>query len=140
VRFQPASTLGSRARRSAHGHFAKPILTHARRAMIEAVKYSAVESLRDGRHCEIRALRPDDRAQLTAAVGRIGTRSLYRRFFTVKRRFTEREVAFFVDVDFVKHVALVAVVEESGRAAIVGGGRYVVGQPGKAEVAFAVID
>jgi GNAT superfamily N-acetyltransferase len=42
--------------------------------------------------------------------------------------------------DFIDHVALVAVVEESGRPVIVGGGRYVVMQPGKAEVAFAVVD
>ena len=35
---------------------------------------------------------------------------------------------------------MVAVVEESGRPVIVGGGRYVVVQLGKAEVAFAVVD
>jgi GNAT superfamily N-acetyltransferase len=35
---------------------------------------------------------------------------------------------------------LVAVVEEGGKPMIVGGGRYVVVQPGKAEVAFAVVD
>jgi GNAT superfamily N-acetyltransferase len=37
-------------------------------------------------------------------------------------------------------VALFAVVEESGRPVIVGGGHYVVMQPGKAEVGFAVVD
>ena len=37
-------------------------------------------------------------------------------------------------------MALVAVSEENGRPVIVGGGRYVVLQPGKAEVAFAVVD
>ena len=66
--------------------------------------------------------------------------SLYRRFFTVKRYFTEREHAFFLNVDFDKHVALVALMEEAGRKVIVGGGRYVVVQLAKAEVAFAVID
>jgi GNAT superfamily N-acetyltransferase len=35
---------------------------------------------------------------------------------------------------------LVAVASEAGQPAIVGGGRYVVVQPGQAEVAFAVID
>ena len=43
-------------------------------------------------------------------------------------------------VDFVGHVALVAVTEENGQPEIVGGGRYVVLQPGTAELAFAVID
>ena len=45
-----------------------------------------------------------------------------------------------MDVDFINHVALVAVVEKDGHPVIVGGGRYVVLQPGKAEVAFAVVD
>jgi len=39
-----------------------------------------------------------------------------------------------------KHVALVAVVEEGDQAAIVAGGRYIVQQSGAAEIAFIVID
>ena len=108
--------------------------------MIDAARYSAIETLRDGRRVEIRALRPEDRSALAAAVDRASTQSLYRRFFAVKRFFTERETDFFVNVDFVDHVALVAVVDEDGQAAIVGSSRYVLVQPGKAEVAFAVID
>jgi RimJ/RimL family protein N-acetyltransferase len=108
--------------------------------MSETAKYSAFETLRDGRRMEIRALRPDDRDALLAAVGRASTRSLYRRFFAVRRGFTEREIDFFVNVDFVDHVALVAVVEEDGRPLIVGGARYVAVRPGQAEVAFAVVD
>jgi GNAT superfamily N-acetyltransferase len=109
-------------------------------AMLEAAKYSAVELLRNGLRVEIRSLRPDDRAELVAAIGRTSTQSLFRRFFAAKRGFTEQEIAFFLNVDFVSHVALVAVVEEGSRPVIVGGGRYIVLQPGKAEVAFAVID
>jgi ribosomal protein S18 acetylase RimI-like enzyme len=40
----------------------------------------------------------------------------------------------------VGHVALVAVLQEDGRPVIVGGSRYIVVQPGQAEVAFAVDD
>ena len=108
--------------------------------MSETARYSAVEQLRDGRRVEIRAVRPDDRAGIAVAIDRTSAQSLFRRFFAVRRSFTEKEVAFFLDVDFVSHVALVAVVEEDGRPAIVGGGRYVIVQDGKAEVAFAVID
>jgi len=108
--------------------------------MLEAANYSACETLRDGRRVEIRALRREDRADLIAAVGRSSTQSLYRRFFAVKRDFAEPEIEFFLNVDFVDHVALVAVVGESGRRVIAGGARYVVMQPGKAEVAFAVVD
>jgi RimJ/RimL family protein N-acetyltransferase len=105
-----------------------------------AADYVAVELLREGRRLEVRALRPDDQAELLAAVDRISAQSLYRRFFGVKRHFTDKEVAFFTNVDFVSHVALVAVVAEDGRPRIVGGGRYVVVESGKAELAFAVVD
>ena len=108
--------------------------------MSDAARHSAIETLRDGRRVEIRALRPDDREGLEEAVGRSSAESLYRRFFAVKRNFSEWEVAFFLNVDFVSHVALVAVVDEGGRPVIMGGGRYIVVQPGQAEVAFAVVD
>jgi RimJ/RimL family protein N-acetyltransferase len=108
--------------------------------MSEAATYSATETLPNGRRIEIRALRPDDRDRLTDAVDDASPQSLYRRFFGAKRFFTEEEIRFFVNVDFIDHVALVAVAEEDGHPAIVGGGRYVVDAPGKAEVAFMVVD
>ncbi len=108
--------------------------------MLDAANYSAIATLRDARRLEIRAFRPDDRADFLSAAGRISPQSLYRRFFVVKRGFTEREKEFFLNVDFDKHVALVALIEEAGQKQIVGSGRYVVVQPGKAEVAFIVID
>jgi GNAT superfamily N-acetyltransferase len=108
--------------------------------MLEPANYSAFEMLRDGRRVEIRALRPDDRADLIAAVDRSSGQSLYRRFFAVKRSFTESEIDYFLNVDFVNHVALVAIVDVAGQAVIAGGARYVVVQPGKAEIAFTVVD
>jgi RimJ/RimL family protein N-acetyltransferase len=102
--------------------------------------YSATEHMRDGREIEIRALRPDDKDDMLAAVGRTGTQSLQRRFFVVKRGFSEKEVAFFMNIDFANHVALVALADEGGRKVIIGGGRYIVTEPGKAEIAFVVID
>ena len=88
----------------------------------------------------IRALRPDDRAEALAAFGRTSERSLYLRFFSPKRGFSERELEFFLNVDFVSHVALAAVLEADGQQMIAGGGRYIVSGPGRAEVAFAVDD
>jgi GNAT superfamily N-acetyltransferase len=109
--------------------------------MTEAAKYAAAERLRDGRLIEIRALKPTDEEDMLAAVDRTSAQSLYRRFFGAKRHFSETEKAFFLNVDFVNHVALVAVAEDAaGQPLIVGGGRYVVVRPGTAEVAFAVID
>jgi len=108
--------------------------------MLDAANYSSTDSLRDGRTIEIRALRPTDHAGLLAAVERISAESLYRRFMGAKRHFSEKERAFFLNVDFVNHVALVAVIQEAGRDTIIAGGRYIVERPRTAEVAFAVID
>jgi RimJ/RimL family protein N-acetyltransferase len=102
--------------------------------------YTAVEKLRDGRPIEIRALRPDDGAGMLAAVGRTSAQSLRRRFFAPKKGFSEREMAFFLNIDFENHVALVAETDEDGLAVIIGGGRYIVVRPGQAEIAFVVVD
>ena len=102
--------------------------------------YSARTQLRDGRPIEIRALQQDDEAEMLAAIDHIGSESLKRRFFVTKRGFSENEKAFFMRIDFANHVALVAEIEEDGRAAIVGGCRYIVVKPGEADVAFMVVD
>jgi RimJ/RimL family protein N-acetyltransferase len=102
--------------------------------------YSAVETLRDDARLQIRALKPADRDGLLAALGRMSDESIRRRFFAPKRDFSEREIEFFSNVDFVTHVALVALLDDGGRSTIVGSGRYIVTQPGVAEVAFAVDD
>ena len=109
-------------------------------AVSNAVRFSVVETLRNGQRIEIRALRPEDRDNFVAAVSRVGTQSLYRRFFAVRRHFTEDETSFYLNVDFRNHVALVAIAEENGRPTIVAGGRYIVVHPGQAELAFTVLD
>lgn len=108
--------------------------------MSEAINYAARELLRDGSQIDIRALRPEDEADMLAAVEKTSAQSLQRRFFVMKRHFSKKELAFFMEVDFKDHVAIVALAEEAGRKVIVGGGRYIVFEPGQAEMAFVVID
>ena len=105
-----------------------------------AATYSAREQLRDGRPIDIRALHPKDEAEMLAAIDRTNPESLRRRFFAPKRGFSEKEKAFFMNIDFINHVALIAEIDEDGRPAIIGGGRYIVTEPGAAEVAFVVVD
>jgi RimJ/RimL family protein N-acetyltransferase len=107
---------------------------------LEYESYSAVELLRDGRSIEIRALRPDDEAQMLAAISRTSPLSRHRRFFGARKDFSESEKAFFLNVNFTDHVALVAAIAKSGHTDIVGGARYVVVKPGIAEIALMVID
>lgn len=108
--------------------------------MSEAINYAARERLRDGSQVEIRALRPEDEATMLAAIERTSAQSLQRRFFVMKRHFSEKERAFFMNVDFKNHVAIVALAEEGDCTVIAGGGRYIVFEPGQAEMAFVVID
>jgi len=107
---------------------------------MHAATYAATERLRNGTALQIRALLPSDRTEMLAAVGRLSKEALYRRFFAPKRGFSEREIEYFLNVDFVGHVALAAVLTEGGREVIVGGARYIVTRPGSAEVAFAIDD
>jgi GNAT superfamily N-acetyltransferase len=107
---------------------------------MNASAYSAIETLRSGRRAEIRALKPADRAGLLAAVANMSDEARYRRFFAPKRSFSEKEIDFYLNVDFVGHVALVAVVDEAAGPVIAGGGRFIESEPGRAEVAFSVDD
>lgn len=108
--------------------------------MPDAAHYSAREQLRDGCPVEIRAVRPEDEAAMLTAVDETSAQSLQRRFFAAKRHFSDRERALFMNIDFKTHVALVMLAEVSGQEAIVGGGRYVVFEPERAEMAFMVVD
>lgn len=108
--------------------------------MSEAINYAAHERLRDGKQVEIRALRPEDEATMLAAIERTSAQSLQRRFFVMKRHFSEKERDFFMNVDFKNHVAIVALAKEGDRTVIAGGGRYIVFEPGRAEMAFVVVD
>jgi hypothetical protein len=76
---------------------------------------------------------------MLSAIGRTSMQSLQRRFFVPKKGFSEREMAFFLDIDFESHVALVAQIDEDGHPIIAGGGRFIVVQPGHAEIAFVVL-
>lgn len=108
--------------------------------MTSAAEYSATETLRDGCEVEIRAYRPEDRANFLSAVDRVGPRSRYLRFFAPKLDFTEKERSFLLNVDFDKHVAILALMKEAEQTIIVAGARYVLTRPPTAEVAFAVTD
>ena len=67
---------------------------------MDAARYAVTERLRNGAALHIRAVRPADRDEMLATIGRSSARTLYRRFFGPKRNFSEREIDFFLNVDF----------------------------------------
>jgi len=109
-----------------------------------ASHYVADAILKDGGSIRVRAIRPDDKQRLVDHFRRLSPRSVYYRFFGIKRELTAEELRRFTEPDFVRHVGLVATLREGGEERIIGVGQYIVRDvqraPHRAEVAFAVAD
>ncbi len=110
--------------------------------MMNASNYNAVETIRSGQIITIRAIRTEDAPLLRGVFHEVDKRSLYLRFFQNKSRITDEELEYFTEVDFINHVALVAVLVDDSR--IIGGGRYFAydspTEIRSAEIAFMVHD
>lgn len=101
--------------------------------------YEITTRLLDGEYILIRAIRPDDKQALREGIQRASPESAYHRFFQPKHKLSDKELVYFTEVDFVHHVALVAILVKYQIFA--GVGRYVElpNEPGRvAELAFAV--
>jgi hypothetical protein len=57
--------------------------------------------------------------------------------FGAKSHLTEKEAAYYLNIDLVNDVAFVALAEENGKPTMIDGARYVVPRPGPADVALA---
>ena len=94
--------------------------------------------LRDGTAIALRALVPEDRELIADAFERLSPRSRYLRFFSPIPRLTKGMLDSLMDVDHRRHVALIAVHDETCIAVV----RYVVDRndPTLADFAITVID
>ena len=110
--------------------------------MINIRDYEAVETLKDGSTAIIRAIRPDDKATLLKGIDLLSADSRYKRFHGARKGLTEQELKFYTEIDYLHHVALLAVLKDSDQA--IGGGRFIVYDTSlshlSAELAFAVAD
>jgi RimJ/RimL family protein N-acetyltransferase len=95
-------------------------------------------TLRDGTTITLRALVPEDRALIADAFERLSPRSRYLRFFSPIPRLTKGMLDGLMDVDHCRHVALIAMRDET----CIGVVRYVVDRndPTLADFAITVID
>ena len=86
-----------------------------------------------------RPIRPADKPRLAGFFQRLSEESRRRRFLAPKPKLSARDLAFLTEIDHDRHVALVALDREG---AIVGVARYAAwpDRPGRAEIAFAVVD
>ena len=96
-------------------------------------------TLPNGTAVEVRPIEPADKQLLLDAFERLGEESRYRRFLHPVKRLTEKELAYFTEVDDHDHEALVAVGKHGTEP--IGVARYVrLAEPEVAEVAIAVVD
>ena len=97
--------------------------------------------LKDGTRLTIRPIRPEDKAELTAALGRLSEATVHKRFMSPKTSFSAAELRYLTEVDGHHHVALVAEETEAPHR-IVAVARYVAlaDEPGTADVAIVVGD
>jgi len=107
----------------------------------DPANYSVWEVLRNGTGVLIRAIRPDDKQRLTRHFEGLSEKSVYFRFFGIKRSLSDDELRRLTELDFVNHAGLAATVGVEAHERFVGVGRYIrTDNRPRAEVAFAVLD
>lgn len=97
----------------------------------------------DGKKVMVRAIRANDKSLLLDETEHMSQLSMYYRFFVPKKELSEKDLAYFTEVDYHNHVALVALVDEGGNGFVHAGcGRYIVFAENDkvAEIAFDVKD
>jgi len=98
-------------------------------------------TLRDGTRVRLRPIRPDDGAALVALFGRLSERTIYQRFFTVRRALPAEWVHLFTHVDYDRRMAIVAERDTETGPEVMGVVRYDVTEPADtAEIAILVED
>lgn len=98
-------------------------------------------ALFDGSQVTIRPIRAEDAAMEQAFVQHLSKDARYKRFMATVRELPAGKLKYLTDVDYVRHLALVAVVQQDGREVEVGVARYVADPRGDTcEFAIAVDD
>ena len=107
-------------------------------------EFSSKAVLQNGTLVHLRGIREDDKQRLMDGFHRLTGNSIYFRFFSGKKKLTEKELKYFTEIDFKHHIALVATIVNDKDEEIIGVGRYIVLEDKStakvAEVAFAIDD
>ena len=110
--------------------------------MTEPQEFVCSETLRNGLAVTIRALRPDDRERVAAAIHKLDPESIYTRLFSRRTELTETALDRIMRVDPARDVALVVTVGSGADETVIASCRCIEsgGEGGerKAELAFVV--
>ena len=104
--------------------------------------YSRTETLRDGTHVTIRAVRADDGPRIRHAFVGLEPETMYTRFFSHKSEITDQDLKRVTEADFLHDVALVVTIGTGDGEVVIGGASYSAphtqAPPSAAEIAFTV--
>lgn len=107
-------------------------------------EFSSKAVLQNGTLVHLRGIREDDKQRLLDGFHRLTGKSIYFRFFSSKKKLTQKELKYFTEIDFEQHIALVATIVKDKEEEIIGVGRYIELEEKStakvAEVAFAIDD
>ena len=95
----------------------------------------------DGTPVTIRPIRAEDAAMEQGFVQHLSADSRYKRFMSTLKELPPGKLKYLTEIDYVRHLALVAIIEQEGRQVEIGVARYVAGPSGDdCEFAIAIDD
>lgn len=95
----------------------------------------------DGTPVTIRPIRAEDAAMEQDFVQHLSADSRYKRFMSTLKELPPGKLKYLTEIDYVRHLALVAIIEQDGRPVEIGVARYVAGPSGDdCEFAIAIDD
>jgi RimJ/RimL family protein N-acetyltransferase len=95
----------------------------------------------DGSEVTIRPIRADDKTMEQDFVQHLSPDSRYRRFMSTLKELPPGKLKYLTEIDYVKHLALVAIIEHDGEQIEIGVARYVADPSGiNCEFAIAIDD
>ena len=110
--------------------------------MMDIRNFTSREMLKNGIQVTLRTIRPDDKDALLAAFRELDERTIFLRFFGVRKEPSKEELKKLTELDFGRTVSLVMCLMGETKEVIIGGGSYYafgdVDSPDRAEVSFTV--
>ncbi len=99
-------------------------------------------TLATGEPVAIRPILPEDAHGLQASFRKLSPQTIFLRFLETFKELSDKQAYHFASLDYQSHMALVALINESGEEQIIGVARYAIikDQPGFAETAIVVRD
>lgn len=99
-------------------------------------------SLASGEEVTIRPILPDDAQKLQATFRKLSPQTIFLRFLETFKELSDKQAYHFANLDYLTHMALVALIHEAGEEQLIGVARYAIieNRPGNAEAAIVVRD